>query len=163
MIWLLILLPVWADPSTDGLPNEECAEETPITNTEEQTGKQLYQAHCQNCHQADGTGIIRIYPPLTNSEWVQANPKVLAHIVLRGLSGKIYVGGERYASYMSAYGKDLSDKELQTLIHYIQIEFGYPTEKEKVSLLDEDDIAMIRASQQKRIKGMEGLEAISKE
>jgi mono/diheme cytochrome c family protein len=163
MIWFLILWPVWADPSTNGLPNEECIEEAPSMDSAEQTGQQLYQTNCQSCHQADGLGKAKIYPPLTNSEWVQTDPKVLANVLLRGLSGEIYVGGERYASYMSAYGKDLSDKELQTLIHYVQTEFGYPTEKENVSLLDEDDIAKIRAAQQKRVKGMNGLKAISEE
>lgn len=167
MIWLSILLPLWADPadgpSNDGFPNEECAEKAATSALEEKTGESIYQATCQSCHQANGSGTAGVYPPLTNSEFVKGDPKILAHIILRGLSGEIYVNEERYASYMSAYGKKLSDKEMQQLIYYVQSEFGYPDEKDKVSLMDEKEIATIRANNKGRIKGMKALNAITAE
>ncbi len=162
MIWLWMLFPLWADP-TDGLPNEECAENAPTSVIEENNGKNLYQNACQKCHKADGAGMDGMFPPLINSEFVTGDPKILAHIILRGLSGEIYVNEKRYASYMSGYGKKLSDEEIQQLLYYVQTEFGYPNEKDKVSLISTEDIAFIRANYKGRIKGMKGLNAITEE
>ena len=163
MILLLMCMTIWAEP-VDGTPieglNKECTEESPTTDTDQKTGKSVYQATCQSCHQANGSGTQGVYPPLTNSEFVNGDPQLLAHIILRGLSGEIYVNNERYASYMSAYGKKLSDKEIQELIYYIQTEFG-STKKENIQLMDEKEIETIRTAKQGRIKGMKGIKAIN--
>ena len=163
MILLLMCMTIWAEPidgtTTEGL-NKECTEEPPTTDTDQKTGKSLYQATCQSCHQANGSGTQGVYPPLTNSEFVNGDPQILAHIILRGLSGEIYVNNERYASYMSAYGKKLSDKEIQKLIHYVQTEFG-SAKKEDIQFMDEKEITTIREAKQGRIKGMKGIEAIN--
>ena len=157
---LFTLFTAFAEPEA-GLPSEECAEEAPELTSQEPSGEKIYQQICTTCHKADGSGVEDVYPPLLDAELVKGDPKVLAHIILRGLSGEIFVKEKRYASYMSAYGQDLSDKEIQQLILFVQQEFGYPTEKEKATPLSEIEIANIRAQKLRRVKGTKGLNQIT--
>src|SRR5690349_18622211 len=36
-------------------------------------GEQLYAKHCSNCHQAEGTGLGLVYPPLNKSDFLEKN------------------------------------------------------------------------------------------
>src|SRR5262245_32961196 len=36
-------------------------------------GEQLYLKYCSNCHQKNGTGLGRVYPPLNTSDFMQHN------------------------------------------------------------------------------------------
>ena len=45
-------------------------------------GKQLFNANCVACHQANGKGLPGLFPPLDGSEWVNGDPRVLANIML---------------------------------------------------------------------------------
>ena len=49
------------------------------------SGKNLYQLHCQNCHQADGKGQGRLYPPLAQADYFLENPAQSMCIIKNGI------------------------------------------------------------------------------
>ena len=82
-------------------------------------GKALYAAQCAACHQATGAGLPGVFPPLDGSEWVQGEPRVLANILLHGITGEITVKGNKYQGAMPAFAQ-LSDAELAGIASFIR-------------------------------------------
>ena len=122
MLFLISL--AFATPSD--LPSGECA--TEVDTTVQRSGKELYETHCATCHQADGTGEKGFFPPVVGTPWVESSA-ALTEVLLRGVSGTIYVNDQRYASYMSPYGKELTDEEIVQLVSYIRTDMNdYPTD-----------------------------------
>ena len=66
-------------------------------------GGAIFAANCAACHQANGQGLPGVFPPLAGSEWVVGDPKVLANILLHGVSGKIEVAGQSFDGMMPAF------------------------------------------------------------
>ena len=81
--------------------------------------KQLFNANCVACHQASGQGLPGVFPPLDGSEWVAGDERILANILLHGISGDITVKGTAYKSAMPAFGQ-LSDTELAALASHVR-------------------------------------------
>ena len=86
-------------------------------------GKALYAAQCAACHQASGAGLPGVFPPLDGSEWVQGEPRVLANILLHGITGEIEVEGQKFNGQMPAFAQ-LSDAELAGVASYIRSAWG---------------------------------------
>lgn len=82
-------------------------------------GKQVYTANCVACHQAGGTGVAGVFPPLTGSEWVTGQPRVLANILLHGVEGELAVKGTVYKGTMPAFAQ-LGDSELAAVASYVR-------------------------------------------
>ena len=82
-------------------------------------GKALYAAQCAACHQATGAGLPGVFPPLDGSEWVRGDPRVLANILLHGVTGEITVKGSKYQGVMPAFSQ-LSDSELAGIASFIR-------------------------------------------
>jgi mono/diheme cytochrome c family protein len=87
-------------------------------------GKQLYANACVACHQATGQGLPGVFPPLADSEWVKGEPKVLAQLVLHGITGPITVKGQEYQGAMPAFAEQFSDAELAAVLSFIRHEWG---------------------------------------
>lgn len=87
-------------------------------------GKQVYTKVCQQCHQAAGTGIPTLYPPLAKSDWIGKDVDVLARIVIHGLQGPIKVNGQDYNQAMTAQGNNLSDAEIAAALTYVRSSWG---------------------------------------
>lgn len=101
-----------------------CQSEEEITYLRYYTsGKKLYEANCQNCHNSDGSGLALLYPPLTDTVYLQKNKKQLACFIKNGLSGEITVMGKTFNGQMPAQNK-LSDIEIAEIITYITNSFG---------------------------------------
>lgn len=104
-------------------------------------GRRVYAQVCQTCHQENGLGVAGQYPPLAQSEWVQApSPARLIRIVLNGLSGPIQVAGQTYDNAMPAWRDDLSDAEVAAVLTFIRQEWGNqasPVEFEEVRTIRE--------------------------
>jgi mono/diheme cytochrome c family protein len=86
-------------------------------------GKQLYLEHCGNCHQDDGSGLSRLYPPLKNSDFMNEDPKRALCIIKFGQSGKITVNGVEFNTEMPS-NSSLSGLELAEIATYVFSTFG---------------------------------------
>ena len=90
-------------------------------------GAKVYRNQCAQCHQADGNGVLGVYPPLVASNWVTGHPQVVSRILINGLNGPIVVKGSKYNGNMPAFGSSglaLSDKDIAGVITYIRQERG---------------------------------------
>lgn len=86
-------------------------------------GKAVYSKYCLTCHQADGSGVPGMHPPLGPGSWTGNDPKELIAIMMKGLSGKIEVDGEIYKGFMPSHAQ-LTDEEIADVLTYIRISFG---------------------------------------
>jgi mono/diheme cytochrome c family protein len=82
-------------------------------------GKQVFTANCVACHQAGGTGVPGVFPPLDGSEWVLGKERVLANILLHGINGEIVVKGNSYKGSMPPFAQ-LGDAELAAVATYVR-------------------------------------------
>ena len=82
-------------------------------------GMQLFTANCVACHQANGKGLPGVFPPLDGSEWVNGDPRILANILLHGISGELGVMGQTYKGAMPAFGQ-LGDAELAAVLSHVR-------------------------------------------
>jgi mono/diheme cytochrome c family protein len=86
-------------------------------------GKQLFTANCAACHQASGKGLPGAFPPLDGSEWVTGEPRILANILLHGVTGEMTVGGNVFKGDMPPFQK-LGDAELAAVASYVRSEWS---------------------------------------
>lgn len=81
-------------------------------------GKRLYQENCSNCHQYDGSGLARLYPPVLASEEFRSNPSRTICIIRYGYQGELVVNGISYNQSMPE-NTDLTPLEITELLTYI--------------------------------------------
>jgi cytochrome c551 len=81
-------------------------------------GESLYEQHCSNCHQADGSGLRRLYPPLDTSDYMTNRFKDVVCAVKYGKTGEITVNGITFNQAMPAF-PTLSDLEIAEITTYI--------------------------------------------
>lgn len=80
-------------------------------------GKRVYQANCVACHQGEGQGIPRAFPPLAKSDFLNADVDRAIRVVSEGLQGKITVNGETYDTVMPRLG--LSHDQIANVLTYV--------------------------------------------
>jgi len=150
--WLWVLLAVavfcllvyvfWQDrgqrsqPEDYGMLDEALASDDPMV-----LGQRVYLLNCAICHQADGTGVPGLYPPLVDSEWVQGDPDRLIRITLHGLMGRLVIRGVYYNSAMTPFVR-LSDRQIAAVLTFIR---GNPDWKNNAPPVRPEDVAAIRA------------------
>ena len=86
-------------------------------------GKQGFTANCVACHQATGKGLPGVFPPLDGSEWVAGDERIVANILLHGVSGEITVMGNSFKGAMPSF-QQLSDAELAAVASYVRAEWS---------------------------------------
>lgn len=96
-------------------------------------GKELYVQNCGSCHQANGSGVPGMYPPLQGTKTVKGDKKKLIRIILEGQEGKIEVKGRSYDQEMPAQDH-LKNEEIAKILSYVRKEFA--GEASEVSLGD---------------------------
>lgn len=109
--------------STDQIASEIQKNLPAQSETKVLPGKSVYEANCLSCHQADGSGVPGMHPPLTPGSWVSKDPKELIAIMMKGLNGKIEVNGEVYNDLMPSHAQ-LSDQEIADVLTYVRASFG---------------------------------------
>ncbi len=96
-------------------------------------GAEVYmrEGHCATCHQVNGKGLPKLYPPLNDSDWVQGNVDRLTKITLMGLWGELTVKGKTYngpgqtpTPPMTPFNSLLNDKEIAAVLTYVRNTFG---------------------------------------
>ena len=87
-------------------------------------GAKLYDRHCVDCHQADGKGVPRIYPPLANNQSILMQfPINPIRIVLNGGFPPSTEGNPRPYG-MSPFYNELDDDEVAAVVTYIRGTWG---------------------------------------
>jgi len=87
-------------------------------------GKAVYDHACIACHEADGSGAPRIYPPLPGNANLQAaNALSTLRIILDGAQTMTTPRAPNTGS-MPAYAAQLSDEEIADVTNYIRNSWG---------------------------------------
>jgi mono/diheme cytochrome c family protein len=86
-------------------------------------GKTVYAANCLPCHQADGSGVPNLNPPLIQTSWVLGPKAVLINQVLKGSKGQVEIEGDRFENAMPAQAH-LSDQQIADVLTYVRNSFG---------------------------------------
>lgn len=112
-----------AEGAAQTMPDEPIVAAKPLTKDEKiAQGKAIYASTCQACHQADGKGIEKAFPPLAESDYFATNPSLITKTILHGLSGKITVNGKVYDGVMPK--QTLSDAQIASVVTYVLNSFG---------------------------------------
>jgi mono/diheme cytochrome c family protein len=86
-------------------------------------GEKLYKGACIACHEADGSGAPRIYPPLPgNANLQSADPSSTIRIMLDGAQ-TVTTPRAPNAGSMPAYAK-WSDQQIADVTNYIRNAWG---------------------------------------
>jgi mono/diheme cytochrome c family protein len=102
-------------------------------------GAAVYAHACVACHEADGTGSPRIYPPLPgNANLQSANPSSILRILLDGAQTVTTPRAPNTGS-MPAYAKQLSDQRIADVTNYIRNSWG-----NAAPLVTPDEVAKAR-------------------
>lgn len=86
-------------------------------------GKQLYAGTCAQCHQVDGKGLNKLYPPLANSDYLMNDILGASKIIKHGLSGAIKVNDIEFNRPMKGF-EYLTDQEVASILTYISNSWG---------------------------------------
>jgi mono/diheme cytochrome c family protein len=94
------------------------------SQTQMANGEKIYRGACIACHEADGSGAPRIYPPLPGIANLQsADPTSALRIVLDGAQ-TVTTPRAPNAGSMPAYRDKLSDQEIADVVSYIRNSWG---------------------------------------
>ncbi|MGZ5874525.1 MAG: c-type cytochrome [Bradyrhizobium sp.] len=87
-------------------------------------GEKLYKGACIACHESDGSGAPRIYPPLPgNANLQSADPSSALRIILDGAETTTTPRAPNKGS-MPPYAKKMSDQEIADVTTYIRNSWG---------------------------------------
>ncbi len=103
-------------------------------------GKQLFSGTCSVCHQANGEGLVNVFPPLAKSDFLAADPKRAMTIVTHGLTGKVTVNGHEYDSVMPPMAQ-LADDEVANILTYVLNSWDNPGGQ-----ISKEEVAKARAA-----------------
>jgi len=87
-----------------------------------QPGQVIFEQNCLTCHQANGSGVPNLNPPLRGAEWVVGDKTRLINVLLKGLQGQ-EIEGEMYDNAMPAHDF-LDDTQIADVLTYIRSNFG---------------------------------------
>jgi len=93
-----------------------------VPEMELEKGSQIYRAKCMNCHRKNGEGLIKVFPPLAQSDFLENELEEAIRMVKYGSGKEIKVNGQKYKNYMPASG--LNDRDLTLVFNYILNSWG---------------------------------------
>ena len=97
---------------------------TPPPQAEMAAGAAVYARACIACHEADGSGAPRIYPPLPGNANLQSDdPSSTLRIILDGAQTVTTPRAPNTGS-MPAYARELSDQQIADVANYIRNSWG---------------------------------------
>ena len=115
-----------------GAPEQEVADDTEEALADApdwyRDGARAYERHCAACHQVDGSGSGRNFPPLAEHVpkvlTVEGGREYLIDVILYGIGGEIEVLRQRYRGQMPGFGR-ISDVEIAALLNYTAFAWGH--------------------------------------
>lgn len=88
------------------------------------TGKAIFQDSCGACHQADGKGVPRMFPPLAHNANVQSSdPTTILRVILEGAQ-TVPTSARPTPSSMPAYTWKLSDDQIAAVANFVRNSWG---------------------------------------
>jgi mono/diheme cytochrome c family protein len=97
---------------------------TPPSPAQMASGEKLYKGSCIACHELDGSGAPRIYPPLPgNANLQSADPASAIKITLDGAE-TITTARAPNTGSMPPYASKMSDQEVADVVTYIRNAWG---------------------------------------
>ena len=124
--------------AAQSLPEIDAVAAKPLSKTEKlELGKALYASTCIACHQADGKGIEKAFPPLVKSDYFASDPKKIIQVITHGLTGPITVNGKLFDGVMPM--QTLSDNQVASIVTYVLNNFG-----NKGGEVDAAEVAKVR-------------------
>ena len=113
----------------------------PVANPElaKSAGQLVYEQNCLSCHQAGGSGVPNLNPPLRGTDWVLGDKTRLINVLLKGLQGQ-EVEGDVYDNAMPAHDF-LTDPQIADVLTYIRSNFG-----NKASAVTAEEVKAVRGS-----------------
>jgi len=108
--------------------------------TSKQRGAAVYKKYCLSCHQANGTGVPKMNPPLIKTSYVTGDKSKLIKWVLQGSVEHVQIDGEDYTNNMPAQSI-LTDQQIADVLTYIRSSFG-----NKASAILPAEVKTVRAS-----------------
>ena len=87
-----------------------------------QAGKKLFNSICAACHQSSGQGRPTVFPPLANSDYLNADKNRAIQLVIFGRQGEVLVNGMKYNNNMPSF--PLSDEDIANVLTYVYNSFG---------------------------------------
>jgi mono/diheme cytochrome c family protein len=134
-----------SNKKTDNLQDQKSVQaKTPIETSRPvthviSTGELAFRKSCLTCHQADGSGVPGMYPPLNQAEKVMGPPEGIIKVILYGLKGPTVINGETYTQRMPAQSL-LSDSTIAVVVNYVKKRWGG-----NESTVTADEVRNIRA------------------
>ncbi|WP_080059015.1 c-type cytochrome [Spirosoma aerolatum] len=110
----------------------------PSATVTKSPGQVVYEQNCLTCHQANGSGVPNLNPPLRGTDWVLGDKTRLINVVLKGLQGQ-EVEGDAYDNAMPAHDF-LTDTQIADVLTYIRSSFG-----NKADAITTDEVKATRA------------------
>ncbi|ADB40874.1 c-type cytochrome [Spirosoma linguale] len=101
-------------------------------------GQLIYEQNCLTCHQATGSGVPNLNPPLRGTDWVLGDKTRLINVLLKGLQGQ-EIEGDMYDNAMPAHDF-LNDTQIADVLTYIRSNFG-----NKAEAVTADEVKAVRA------------------
>ncbi|MDQ2658725.1 MAG: cytochrome c, partial [Bacteroidota bacterium] len=106
-------------------------------------GKTVYEKVCLSCHQADGSGVPNLTPPLIEGVFVNGEKKTLIGMVLAGME-EVNIKGEYYAGSMPGFDY-LSDDEIADVLTFVRSSF-----KNKAQPISKAEVAAVRTAKKQQ-------------
>jgi len=100
-------------------------------------GEVLYKKYCSNCHQLNGKGLRRLFPPIDQSDFMDNNLNQVICIIKNGKQGSLLVNGVEYNMMMKG-NPALTELEVAEIATYI-----YNTWSNQKGLIDVTDVSKI--------------------
>lgn len=109
-----------------------CSNSELVSMQQLSSGAKLYEQHCSNCHQADGSGLALLIPPLQQADYLSNNALLLPCLIRNGAAGTMTVNAQIYNQKMPGNTK-LSDAEILDICRFVLQKFP----EKPISLGDE--------------------------
>lgn len=109
----------------------------PVVATVKLPGQVIYEQNCLTCHQANGSGVPNLNPPLSATDWVLGDKSKLINVILKGLQGQ-EIEGDVYDNAMPAHDF-LTDTQIADVLTYVRSNFG-----NKASEVKADEVKALR-------------------
>jgi mono/diheme cytochrome c family protein len=95
-----------------------CSDSELVSMHQLSSGAKLYEQHCSNCHQTDGSGLALLIPPLQKADYLINNALLLPCLIRNGAAGAMAVNGQIYNQKMPGNAK-LSDAEILDICRFV--------------------------------------------